>query len=300
MKGASLRDALNSRGILISDGAMGSALFAKGLEPGDCPDALCLSHPEWIAEISASYRAAGADIIQTNTFGASPLKLAPYGLEEKTEEINREGVRIAREAADGALVAGECGPCGGLLEPYGDVSVEAVCAGFKRQAAELARAGADFILFETFTDLNEALLGLRAAKEVAPDLSVWVSLTFDPTPRGFFTMMGQTPAQAAVALEAAGADGVGSNCGNGIVAMTAIAREFRAATRLSVIIQSNAGLPEERGGGLHYPESPEFFGRHAPDLLEAGVTILGGCCGTTPEHIRTLRRAADEFERRKA
>ena len=122
MKGASLRDALNSRGILISDGAMGSALFAKGLEPGDCPDALCLSHPEWIAEISASYRAAGADIIQTNTFGASPLKLAPYGLEEKTEEINREGVRLAREAADGALVAGECGPCGGLLEPYGDVS----------------------------------------------------------------------------------------------------------------------------------------------------------------------------------
>jgi 5-methyltetrahydrofolate--homocysteine methyltransferase len=291
MKAASLREALAAREFLLSDGAMGTGLMEKGLEPGACPEELNLSHPDWVREISSAYREAGADILQTNTFGASPLKLASYDLDMRTEEINQAAVRIAREAAGGrALVAGDCGPCGRLLEPYGDATAEMVRSSFRRQIGALSEAGADLILVETMTDLHEALLAVEAAKENAPSLPVAVTLTFDRTPRGFFTMMGQAVAQAARELERAGADAVGSNCGNGIEAMTAIAREFRAATRLPVMIQSNAGLPEYREGRIHYPESPEFFALHAPFLLQAGVSILGGCCGTTPEHIRALRQ----------
>lgn len=297
MNAPSLRRALAAGEILICDGAMGSALLEKGLEPGACPDELCLTRADWIVEVSTTYRDAGADIIQTNTFGASPLKLAPYGLEDRTEEINHAGVRIAREAAGGAFVAGECGPCGHLLEPYGDVTVETARHGFERQIRALAEAGADLILFETFSDLNEALLAVQAARENAPDLPVWASLTFDRTPRGFFTMMGQTVRQVAEELEKAGAEVVGSNCGNGIEAMAGIALEFRSATHLPIIIQANAGLPEMRDGELYYPESSDFFGLHARSLLEAGAAILGGCCGTTPDHIRTLREVAREFRR---
>lgn len=294
MKAASLREALAARELILSDGAMGTGLMEKGLEPGACPEELNLSHPEWVLAISAAYRGAGADLLQTNTFGASPLKLASYGLDARAEEINRTAVRIAREAASGgAWVAGDCGPCGHLLEPYGDATAEAVRSSFRRQIGALAEAGVDLILIETMMDLKEALLALRAAREAAPDVPAAVTLTFDRTRRGFFTMMGQTVAQAARELERAGADAAGSNCGNGIEAMTAIAREFRAATCLPIVIQSNAGLPDFKDGRPRYPESPDFFARHVPALMEADVSILGGCCGTTPDHILAFRRAVD-------
>jgi 5-methyltetrahydrofolate--homocysteine methyltransferase len=289
-----LRERIADGERLVSDGAMGSLLLARGLRLGECPEAVNLSHPEWIAEITRAYVDAGADLVQTNTFGASPLKLAPYGLDAETERINARAVEIAREAAAGrASVVASCGPSGRLLEPYGDTNPDEVRASFRRQAAALAAAGADAILVETMTDLAEALLALEAARDAAPALPVLVTLTFDDTPRGFFTLMGNSVEQAARTLEAAGADAVGSNCGNGVETMTRVARELRRVSSAPLVIQSNAGLPALVDGVLTYLEPPDLFEAATREMLSAGVTIVGGCCGTTPDYVRAIRRAVD-------
>ena len=178
-----------------------------------------------------------------------------------------------------------------MLKPYGDGDPDEIAAGYARQLEILADAGVDLVVVETMTDLTEARLAVEAAKGAAPGLPVIATMTFDRTRRGFFTVMGVTIAQAADGLAAAGADIVGSNCGNGIEAMVEIARELRACTALPVAIQSNAGLPESRGGALVYPETPDVLASWVPALLGAGVGVIGGCCGTTPDHIRALRAA---------
>jgi len=280
--------------LLVGDGALGTMLLERGLRPGQPPESLTLTRPEVLEEVARLYLDAGADLLETNTFGGSPLKLALHGLEAETERFNREAVRAVRRVAEGrAYVAASVGPSGRLAEPYGDTSATALSESFRRQVAALVAAGADCICVETMTDLVEATLAVRAAKDIAPTIPVLATMTFDPTPRGYFTIMGVTVPAAAAGLEQAGADAVGSNCGNGVEHMVAIAREFRAASRLPVVIQPNAGLPRTVGGRTVYDETPEFLADKAKELVALGVSIIGGCCGTTPDHIRALRAVVD-------
>lgn len=283
-------------GVLIADGAMGTQLMERGLKPNECPEDLNLTSLTVVEEITAAYLEAGAEILQTNTFGGSPLKLEPYGLAEKTEEINRRAVEaVRRVAGDDAYVSGSCGPCGQLLIPYGDTAPELVYEGALRQMRALIDAGVDIICVETMTDITEAALNVRAARAISPDIPIMATMTFDRTPKGFFTIMGVTVKNAADELSRAGANIIGANCGHGIELMIKIAREFKIHARLPLIIQSNAGLPEIIDGVLSYPESPEFMAEKARDLVHIGVSIIGGCCGTTPEHIRALRRMRDSL-----
>lgn len=278
--------------IFVADGAMGSMLMQRGLPAGMPPETFNLSHPEILEEITRLYYNAGAEILQTNTFGASPLKLADYSLEEKTEEINRNALKAALNAVDGnAFISASCGPSGKLLKPYGDIESEVMYDNFYRQLNVLINDGIDVVCVETMTDVQEAVLAVKAAKSIAPDIPVMATMTFDSTPRGFFTIMGVDIPTAVQQLTAAGADIVGSNCGNGIETMILIAREFNQLTPLPLIIQSNAGLPELRNNLPYYPETPGFMAEKSIDLVQAGVSIIGGCCGTTPEHIHEIRKA---------
>jgi len=287
-----LLERLQAGEILVGDGAIGSMLIAHGLEPGQCPDLITLEAPDVITAIGRQYLEAGAELLTTNTFGASPLKLADYGVDEKTEEINRAAVALLREVAAGkAYVSASCGPSGRILQPYGDTSEEDLYASFERQMGAFAEA--DVICVETMSDLREATLAVRAAKAAHPDKPVMATMTFDETPRGFFTIMGTSVAAAAAGLLDAAADVVGSNCGNGLEKMIRIAAEFRAATSSPVLIQSNAGQPVLKEGAVHYPEGPEFFAEHTPEMIAAGASIIGGCCGTTPDHIRAVRKVID-------
>jgi 5-methyltetrahydrofolate--homocysteine methyltransferase len=191
-------------------------------------------------------------------------------------------------------VAASCGPCGKLLEPHGDTAPAAVYDSFRQQIAVLLAAGVDCVFVETMTDLDEATLAIRAAKDTAPDVPVAAMMTFDRTPRGFYTIMGVTVARAAGGLAEAGADAVGSNCGNGIEHMIEIAQEFRRHTDLPLIIQPNAGLPQTVGSSIVYDETPTFMAGKARELVDLGVTVIGGCCGTTPSHIQAIRAMVDE------
>ena len=279
---------------LVGDGALGTMLMARGLEPGQPPESVTLARPAVLEEVARLYLDAGADILQTNTFGGSPLKLALHGLDAETEAVNREAVRaVRRVAGDRAYVAASCGPSGRLLEPYGDVSAAAVYDSFRRQMEALIGAAPDCVIVETMTDLAEATLAVRAAKHVSPAFPVLATMTFDPTPRGYFTIMGVSIAAAAAGLAEAGADAVGSNCGNGIEQLVAIAREFRRHTALPLVIQANAGLPRTVDGRLVYDETPAFFAEQARELAAMGVSVIGGCCGTTPDHIAAVRAMVD-------
>jgi 5-methyltetrahydrofolate--homocysteine methyltransferase len=295
-----LRVRLGRRDVLVGDGALGTLLMERGLPDGQPPEWFALERPEVLEEIASLYCDAGADIVTTDTFGASPMRLALHGLESATETINRNAVEAVRRAASGrAYVSASVGPTGRLLAPLGDADPEEVRAGYARQIGALAAAGADLVCIETMTDLAEATAAVKAAKTVAPHLPVVASMTFDRTPRGFFTVMGVSVARAAAGLAEAGADVVGSNCGNGIEAMVAVAQELARHTRLPLIIQPNAGLPETEEGRIVYRETPDVLAAHAPRLLDLAVSIVGGCCGTTPEHVRALRRVVDERKARR-
>jgi 5-methyltetrahydrofolate--homocysteine methyltransferase len=289
-----LHERLHAGDILLCDGAMGTMLFERGLQMGQCPEAWNLERLQALEEIARLYFEAGADIVETNTFGGSPLKLAQYSLNDRTEEINAAAVVAVKRATQGqAYVGMSVGPCGRLLKPYGDTEPEAIRDSFERQIRAGAEAGADLIIIETMTDLAEAVLAVQAATHAAPTLPVAATMTFDPTPNGFYTIMGATIEAAARSLAEAGADIIGSNCGNGIENMVKIATEFAKHTSLPIIIQSNAGLPHIDGDRTVYPESPEFMAERVPALTDIGVRIIGGCCGTTPAHIAAFRRVID-------
>jgi 5-methyltetrahydrofolate--homocysteine methyltransferase len=270
-------------------------LQARGLPAGECPEAWNVSHPEVVREIAAAYAAAGADMVLTNTFGGSPIKLARFGLREKTAPINRAGVRLSREGAPGRVVAASVGPCGELLAPLGTLSEEEAEAGFAEQIAALLEGGVRVIVIETMTSLEEALCALRAAKKLDPQVEAAVTLTFDPTPSGFHTIMGVDIPRAVAELSRAGADVLGSNCGNGIDQMIPIAREFRRLSDRPILIQANAGQPELVGGQTVFRESPRYMASRVRELVEAGADIVGGCCGTNPRHISACRREVDRL-----
>ena len=281
---------------LCGDGAWGTQLMARGLSPGGCPESMTLDKPGVLAEIAALYVAAGADLVTTNTFGASPLKLASHALDDRTEEINRRAVEVLAPVTEGrAFISASVGPTGKILEPYGDAPLEVVAEAFHRQIGALIDAGADIVCIETMIDVREAELAVRTARSLKTGIPVIATMTFDSTPRGFFTTMGTTVEQACKVLIGAGADIIGSNCGNGIDTMIEIARDFKREASVPVIIQSNAGLPENRGGELVYPESPEYMAERIGQLMDLGVAIIGGCCGTGPEHIRAIRTAVDNY-----
>jgi len=285
---------INNGEILVADGAMGSLLFQSGLQPGECPESVNLAKPEILEDIARQYFDAGAEIIQTNTFGASPLKLAEYGLEKETEKINSIAVNCVRNVVgDHAYVSGSCGPSGRILKPYGETDPELMYDGFERQIKALISAGVDIVCVETMTDLQEAILAIQAVKNNFPNTPVLATMTFDFTPKGFFTVMGNTIKDAVKGLQSAGADIIGSNCGNGLENMIEIARQFKEISDLPVAIQSNAGIPEIKNGELNYPESADFFMEKTPEIIDSGISIIGGCCGTTPSHIKAIKKALD-------
>ncbi len=280
---------LKSGETVLADGAMGTMLIERGLKPGECPESYNLTYPEIIEEISRLYIESGADIIQTNTFGASPLKLSGYSLEEKTEEINRNGVLIAKKSAGNcAYVSASCGPTGKILTPYGDTSPEEVYVGYKRQIKALIDAGADIICVETMTDIREAELAIKASKDILPSIPVIATMTFDATSKGFYTIMGVDIKHAASGLKEAGADIIGSNCGNSIGNMIEIAKEFKKYSNLPIVIRPNAYTSSMKDRTEQ--NSLGFMAEKCKELIALGVSIIGGCCGTTPEHIKAMRR----------
>ncbi len=292
-----LSNRLASGAVLLVDGAIGTMLLERGLEPGKPPESFTLSHPEVLEDVAGQYVSAGADIVETNTFGASPMRLEPYGLADRAEELNREAVAAVRRTAAGrAYVAGSVGPSGGMLTPHGDTDPQDIYENFRSQIQWLADAGVDCVCVETMLDLTEATLAVQAAKEVLPHTPLTATMTFDETPKGFFTVMGVSVEAAAAGLADAGADAVGSNCGSGIEVMIRIAEEFRRVSDLPIIIQPNAGLPEIEGGKAVYTETPEFTADRARQLIDAGVRIIGGCCGTTPDHTRAVREMVNQHQ----
>ncbi|MBN1439094.1 MAG: bifunctional homocysteine S-methyltransferase/methylenetetrahydrofolate reductase [Anaerolineales bacterium] len=277
---------------LLADGAMGTLLVARGVPAGENLDLQNLTRPETVAKAHRDYRAAGAQILETNTFGANRYKLAAAGLGDSIEAILRAGVEVARREAGGALVAGSIGPLGVRLAPYGRVKPEQAEAAFREQTELLLRHGADLILIETMSDVNEALAALRAARTAGAQF-VGVSFTFT---RDGLTLFGDTPAAAARALVAAGADLIGVNCSSGPAQAIRILREMRAAAQQAPLsAMPNAGWPERTGGRILYPAGPDYFGGYAREFAAAGASVVGGCCGTTPEHIAAMRTALETF-----
>jgi len=282
---------LIAKGTVVGDGAMGTELQRAGLEIGECGERWVLEHPERIEAIHASYLAAGSQAIITNSFGANRWVLGRYGLADRVEDVNRGAAATARRAAgSGALVLGDIGPCGGFLRPLGDVNAADLEAEFVRQAGALLEGGADGIVIETMSALEEVVAAVRAARRAGARL-VAASLAFDRLPNGNLrTMMGVSPEQAAGAIAAEGADIVGANCGTKMdtADFARVVLAFRSASRLPVMIQANAGTPELVEGQAVYRLSPEGFAAGMIDVVAAGASFVGGCCGTTPAHIAAL------------
>ena len=283
---------LQSGRLLISDGATGTFLQQHGLEPGGCPEEFNASHPGVVREMARRYFEAGSDMVLTNSFGGSVFMQRKYGYGDRVAEFNRLAAEHARsQAPEGCYVVGSIGPTGEFLEPLGPVSDSEMYGAFVEQVKALEAGGADGVVVETMTAVEEAALAVRAVRENT-GLVVMATMVFDKGPRGFFTMMGVTPERAVHTMQSAGAHVVGSNCGNGIDNMVDIARRMRAETDGLLLIHSNAGIPAMRAGEIIYPETPEYMAERFKELADLGVNIIGGCCGTGPEHIRALAAAA--------
>ncbi|MCX7846502.1 MAG: homocysteine S-methyltransferase family protein [bacterium] len=276
-------------GVVPLDGAWGTELARHGLPPGTPPELWNLQHPEQVAEIPRAYAAAGARIVLTNTFGGNRCKLQKTGLAPQVAQINRAGAQISRTAVPReVLVCASIGPTGEFLEPLGELSPTTMEDIFAEQIIALLEGGADMLVIETMTDLGETLCALRAAKRLAPNHPVVASLTFDKGARGYATMMGVTPALAAQQLSDQGADIIGTNCGHGVEQIIEIVAELRAHTDKPIWARPNAGLPQLIHGTTVFPDSPATMAEKIPALVAAGASFIGGCCGTTPDHIRAL------------
>ena len=275
--------------ILISDGGWGTYLHSLGLEVGACPEIWNITHRNEVLSIPKSYIEAGADIVLTNTFGAHPIRLKHYGLQDRAFELNEAGASISREAAgEDHFVLGSIGPSGAIIM-MGEVPEEKVYDGFRIQVEALSKGGADAICIETMSEIAEACLAIRAAKEFT-DLEVVCTFTYQKTVHDYYrTMMGVSPAEMIVAVKEAGADIIGANCGIGFDQMVEIAKEIREADASTpVLVQANAGIPIVKNNKTIFPETPEMMRPKIKELIKAGANIIGGCCGTTPEHIRVI------------
>lgn len=288
----SLIDLCTTR-LVIGDGAMGTELQRAGLAVGESGERWVLEHPQRLQAIHAAYVAAGSEAIITNSFGANRWVLGRYGLADRVEEVNRAAAAIARRAAGpDVTVLGDVGPCGGFLRPLGDIDAADLQAEFTRQARALLEGGADGIIIETMSAVEEVTAAIRAARAAGTPFVI-ASLAFDRLPNGAIrTMMGVSPEQAAKTVEAEGADAVGANCGTRMTPgdFALVVTAYRAATAKPIMIQANAGSPELVDGRAVYRLGPEPFAEGMREVVAAGAGLVGGCCGTTPAHIAALSR----------
>lgn len=286
--------ALLAQRVLVCDGATGTQLQLLGLAPGECGLRWNVEAPECVAQVHRRYLDAGADLLTTNTFSGTPTALSEYGLESRAAELNRAGAALARGiAGERAFVLGDMGPFGGLLEPYGDTPPDVARNAFRSQATALLEGGADAILVETMSDPAEAILAVEAARAAGASW-VMATFTFQHSPAGFRTLMGTDVSSAVRAALDTGADVVGANCGTelSLEDYARLARELVvAAAGRPVIVQPNAGSPALEQGRVVYRTGAGEFGRAARGFVAAGVRIVGGCCGTGPEHIAALAAA---------
>jgi len=272
--------------VVVFDGAMGTMLYAKGVFINQCYDELNIKAPDLVRDVHAAYAKAGAEVLETNTFGASRLKLSQYGLESQVRDINRAAAQLAREVAgDDHLVAGAVGPLGVRLEPYGPTSVEEAYLTFHEQMQALKDGGVDLFLLETFGDLAEISQGIRAARAVDPTMPLIAQMTVGVDGR---TAYGASPDDLARTLEQLDVDVIGLNCSVGPQAILEAIEKMAAVTRKKLSAQPNAGMPRDVGGRSMYMASPEYMASYARHLIQAGAKIIGGCCGTTPDHIRSI------------
>ena len=281
---------IKDRRYFISDGAWGTQLHARGLKPGECPELWNDTRPDEVMAIARSYVEAGADLIGTNSFGCNRIKLAHYGLEMRASELCEKAALLSRKAAgERIVVAGSMGPTGKLLIT-GEVSEEELYKAFREQAVALERGGAEMACIETMSDIEEARIAILAVKENTR-LQVICTFTFDRLDDGSYrTMMGATVGEVVNMLVSVKVDIMGSNCGSGMEQMVALMREFkRHNTTIPLMVQANAGKPLLENNRTVFPESPAEMASHVPDLVKAGVCVIGGCCGTTPEHISAIR-----------
>ncbi len=278
---------------ILSDGALGTLLNQRGVRFDECFDALNLTNPGLVAEVHREYIEAGSQIIQTNTFGANRFKLARHGLENRVAEINAAGVDLARRIIMASfkpvLIAGDVGPLGVRLAPFGRVQPEEAREAFREQISALASAGVDLLVIETMTDLFEISEAIQAAREVAPDLPILASMTFTRDDR---TLLGDDPAKVAAKIHETGANLIGINCSGGPNQLLRILRQMhQAVPQAAFSVMPNAGWPEQVGGRIKYPAEPEYFGNYALSFWQAGAKVIGGCCGTTPRHMQSRARA---------
>jgi 5-methyltetrahydrofolate--homocysteine methyltransferase len=275
---------------VLLDGGLGTELMKRGLGQGTAPELWNVEQPASIQAVHRDYFEAGSDAVATNSFGASRLKLEGLGLGGRCLELNRAAaVNAVAARPAGRFVAGSMGPTGKFLKPQGEYTEGQFEGSFAEQARGLAEGGADFLILETFFDLREALCGLWGAKKAAPNLPVFVTLTYNRTKRGFFSMMGDGIAAATAALEKNGAAAVGANCTLASGAMIELAAELRRVTALPTIVQPNAGQPEMReDGSAGYAQTPDQFAEDMVRIAAAGTNFVGGCCGTNPDFIRRL------------
>ncbi|HPP08614.1 MAG TPA: homocysteine S-methyltransferase family protein [bacterium] len=284
---------LTEKKVLVADGAWGTEIAKNQQIKFAYPEILNLTHPEIIEKLAASYVEAGADIILTNTFGANILKLKKYGAEDRLNEINKKGVEISLRVAGNKIVLASMGPTGQLLEPYGNIPEKEMINCFEQQAEILIKSGADGIVIETMSDVNEALCALKAVKNIT-DRTVVVCMTFNKTVNGYRTLMGTRADECAILLKKYGASVVGANCGSGIEDFVSIVKEMNKVN-LPVWVKPNAGIPKLVNGKTVYPHTPEHMAGYVPELIKVGASVIGGCCGTTPLHIREIKKAVSIY-----
>jgi methionine synthase I (cobalamin-dependent) len=288
-----VQDLLDQGGYIITDGAMGTILFAAGLEHGDPPELWNINHPERVAEVHKTYIAAGSQVLLTNTFGGNRYRLSLHNAQDEVAEANRAAAKILRQVADESdsvlIVAGDIGPSGEVLAPYGELAFQDAKDGFSEQAAALIEGDVDLIWIETMSDLEEVRAAVEGAREVSPDIPIVTTMTFDTHGR---TMMGVTPEQAYETLSSFNVVALGGNCGNGPEEIIEVISKMSSLNNgKPLVAKANAGIPELVKGKAVYRATPETMADYAINAYNAGARIIGGCCGSTPDHIAAIKLA---------